>query len=259
MEVDEEEARAEMKTILKTFPIELELKYDEKFTSESNDEILQQVIPRLIEAIKPRYTPRYRQVKSWLFALHKYRRVRLLYKQCGTLDKDNRRLHRNNQLNEKKAQLLNVLSDNRYHSPEYSESDEKQPDGKRHINVYNPSWRSEELIDLLRNVLDQHAFSLQSAQLIRTRNYDDEIYNIVSPRDADSNNENLIIVEDVEVSAEMDKIEVIEDLEPTGMEDSEPTGMEESELTGVKESKPMEVKESPETEDEIDKWYKFVL
>lgn len=89
-----------MKTILKTFPIELELKYDEKFTSESNDEILRQVIPRLIEAMKPRYTPRYRQVKSWLSALHKHRRVRLLYKQRGTLDKDNRRLHRNNRLNE---------------------------------------------------------------------------------------------------------------------------------------------------------------
>ncbi|GBC35640.2 hypothetical protein GLOIN_2v1769621 [Rhizophagus irregularis DAOM 181602=DAOM 197198] len=168
MEVDEEEARAEMKTILKTFPIELELIYDEKFSSESNDEILQQIIPRLIEAMKPRYTPRYRQVKSWLAALHKHRRVRLLYKQCGTLDKDNRRLHRNNRLNEKKArrvkgakslfdkndeklenydrkELLNVLSDNRYHSPEYSESDEEQPDGKRHINVYNPSWRSEEV------------------------------------------------------------------------------------------------------------------
>lgn len=89
-----------MKTILKTFPIELELKYDEKFTSETNDEILRQVIPRLIEAMKPRYTPRYRQVKSWLSALHKHRRVRLLYKQRGTLDKDNRRLHRNNRLNE---------------------------------------------------------------------------------------------------------------------------------------------------------------
>jgi uncharacterized protein YggL (DUF469 family) len=89
-----------MKTILKTFPIELELKYDEKFSSESNDEILRQVIPRLIEAMKPRYTPRYRQVNSWLAALHKHRRVRLLYKQRGTLDKDNRRLHRNNRLNE---------------------------------------------------------------------------------------------------------------------------------------------------------------
>ncbi|EXX62099.1 hypothetical protein RirG_164970 [Rhizophagus irregularis DAOM 197198w] len=45
MEVDEEEARAEMKTILKTFLIELELIYDEKFSSESNDEILRQIIP----------------------------------------------------------------------------------------------------------------------------------------------------------------------------------------------------------------------
>ncbi|CAB4412917.1 unnamed protein product [Rhizophagus irregularis] len=168
MEVDEEEARAEMKTILKTFPIELELIYDEKFSSESNDEILRQIIPQLIKAMKPRYTPRYRQVKSWLATLHKHRRVRLLYKQRSTLDKDNRRLHRNNRLNEKKArrvkgakslfdkndkklenydrkELLNVLSDNRYHSPEYSELDEEQPDSKRHINVYNPSWRSEEV------------------------------------------------------------------------------------------------------------------
>ncbi|PKC74401.1 hypothetical protein RhiirA1_450080 [Rhizophagus irregularis] len=212
MEVDEEEARTKMKTILKTFLIELELIYDEKFSSESNDEILQQIIPQLIEAIKSRYTPRYRQVKSWFTALYKHCRVRLLYKQRDTLDKDNHCLHRNNQLNEvnnffiiskknliirqnfkyrKKAcrvksvkslfnkndeklenydrkELLNVLSDNRYHSPEYSESDEEQSDGKRHINVYNLSWRSEELIDLLRNILDQHAFSLQSAQLIRT-------------------------------------------------------------------------------------------
>ncbi|RGB30259.1 hypothetical protein C1646_765545 [Rhizophagus diaphanus] len=122
MEVDEEEAR-------------IQLIYDEKFSSESNDEILRQIIPRLIEAIKPRYTPRYRQVKFWLAALHKHRRVRLLYKQRDTLDKDNHHLHQNNRLNEKKArrvkgikllfdkndeklenydrkELLNVLSDN---------------------------------------------------------------------------------------------------------------------------------------------------
>ncbi|GBC40414.2 hypothetical protein GLOIN_2v1884352 [Rhizophagus irregularis DAOM 181602=DAOM 197198] len=199
MEVDEEEVRAEMKTILKTFPIKLELKYDEKFT-----------------------------IKSWLSALHKYRRVRLLYKQRGTLDKDNCRLHRNNRINETRQ------------VKEYAESDEEQPDGKKHINVYNLSWRSEELIDLLQNVLNQHAFSLQSAQLIRTRNYDDEIYNIISRH-----------LRDAEMSAEMDEIVVIEDSEPMGMEESEPTGVEESE--------PMGVKESPETEDETDKWYKFVL
>ncbi|CAB5386219.1 unnamed protein product [Rhizophagus irregularis] len=139
------------------------------------------------------------------------------------------------------------------------------------------------LIDLLRNVLDQHAFSLQSAQLIRTRNYDDEIYNIVShhprgapnwtyveqntPVDTDFSEpempiqmmENLIMAEDAEVSAEMDKIVVIEDSELTGIEESEPMEMEESEPTGVEESEPIGVEESPETEDETDKWYKFVL
>ncbi|UZO05136.1 uncharacterized protein OCT59_025496 [Rhizophagus irregularis] len=69
--------------------------------------------------------------------------------------------------------------------------------------------------------------------------------------------DNLIMAEDVEVSAEMDEIEVIEDSEPTGMEESEPT--EESEPMGVNESEPIGVEESPETEDETDKWYKFVL
>jgi len=88
-----------MKTILKTFPDDLELKYDEKFTSEANENILRQIIPRLVNSMKPKYSPQYKQVKSWLSALHKHRRVRLLYKDCGTLDKDNRRLHRNNRLN----------------------------------------------------------------------------------------------------------------------------------------------------------------
>jgi hypothetical protein len=63
--------------------------------------------------------------------------------------------------------------------------------------------------------------------------------------------DNLIIAEDAEMSAEMDEIEVIEDSEPTGMEESEPIGVEESEPIGVEES--------PETEDETEKWYKFVL
>ncbi|CAB5379688.1 unnamed protein product [Rhizophagus irregularis] len=55
--------------------------------------------------------------------------------------------------------------------------------------------------------------------------------------------ENLIMAEDAEMSAEMDKIVVIEDSKPTGIEESEPMGVE----------------ESPEMEDETDKWYKFVL
>jgi hypothetical protein len=91
-----------MKSILRTMPSDLEMKYDEKFHSEPNTNILQQLIPRLITAMRPRYNPSHRQINSWLSALHKHRRVRLLYKERGTLDKDNRRLHRNNRLTEVK-------------------------------------------------------------------------------------------------------------------------------------------------------------
>lgn len=40
---------------------------------------------------------------------------------------------------------MKILGDNRYHSPEMSESDEEHQGGKRSINVYNPSWRSDEV------------------------------------------------------------------------------------------------------------------
>ncbi|CAB5370895.1 unnamed protein product [Rhizophagus irregularis] len=79
-----------------------------------------------------------------------------------------------------KTEVLNILKDTRYHSPEDSEMDKEQPDGKRKIIVYNLSWRSDELINFLRNVLDTHVFSLQTAQLTRGRNYDDESYCITS-------------------------------------------------------------------------------
>jgi hypothetical protein len=41
-----------MKIILKILPTDLEMKYDEKFSSKANTEILRQVIPRLITALK---------------------------------------------------------------------------------------------------------------------------------------------------------------------------------------------------------------
>ncbi|RGB24492.1 hypothetical protein C1646_773030 [Rhizophagus diaphanus] len=164
MEVDEEEARAKMKTILKTFLIELELKYDEKFTSKSNDEILQQVIPRLIEAMKPRYTPQYRQKKA--------RRIK------GTkslFDKNDEKLENYDQ-----KELLNILSDNRYHSLEYSESDEEQPNEQN-----TPA--------------------------------DTDFSELEMPIQTE---ENLIMVKDVEVLVEMDEIAVIEDSELTEIEES---------------------------------------
>ncbi|CAB4386082.1 unnamed protein product [Rhizophagus irregularis] len=181
-ETDEENARTEMKVILKTMPPKLTLRYDEKFTNETNVDILQQLIPRLIASMKPRFGPSYKQINDWLAALHKHRRARLLYVERDVIDKDNRRLHKNNRLSEKKSrrvkgaislfkrnddrvkdydktEVLNILKDTRYHSPEDSETDKEQPDGKRKIIVYNLSWRSDEM-----------------AQLTRGRNYDDESY-----------------------------------------------------------------------------------
>lgn len=88
-----------MKIVLKTLPADLEMKIDQKFTSDENTEILRLLIPRLMAALK-RFGPTYTQIRSWLQALHKHRRGRLLYHQRGTLDRDNRRLHKNNRTNE---------------------------------------------------------------------------------------------------------------------------------------------------------------
>ena len=78
-----------MKSILKTVQKDLEMKYDEKFGSEINAEIMQNLIPRLVKSLK-RYKVTYSQVRGWLQALHKHRRIRYLYSKRGVLDRDNR-------------------------------------------------------------------------------------------------------------------------------------------------------------------------
>ena len=88
-----------MKSILKTVPKDLEMKYDEKFGSEINNEIMRDLIPRLVKSLK-RYNVTYSQVRGWLQALHKHHRVRYLYSKRGVLDRDNRRLHKNNRTSE---------------------------------------------------------------------------------------------------------------------------------------------------------------
>ena len=80
--------------------------YNETFTSEANLDILQELVPQIRSSMALKYKLSYNQVRTWLAALHKHRRVRLLYKERGTLDKDNRRLHKNNRLNEVKKALF---------------------------------------------------------------------------------------------------------------------------------------------------------
>src|SRR5256885_16765734 len=84
-----------MKSILKTVPKDLKMKYDEKFGSKINNEIMRDLIPRLVKSLK-RYKVTCSQVRGWLQALHKHRRVQYLYSKRGVLDRDNQRLHKNN-------------------------------------------------------------------------------------------------------------------------------------------------------------------
>jgi hypothetical protein len=95
-----------MKIILKTIPFELTMKYDEKFTSETNTNILCQLISRIISSMKPRFNSLYKQINNWLSALHKHRRTRLLYVKQAVIDKDNRRLHKNSRLSEVESVFL---------------------------------------------------------------------------------------------------------------------------------------------------------
>ncbi|GBC30516.2 hypothetical protein GLOIN_2v1791567 [Rhizophagus irregularis DAOM 181602=DAOM 197198] len=112
--------------------------------------------------------PLYKQINDWLAALFKYRKAQLLYIERGVIDKDNRKLHKNNRLSKKKSrrvkgaislfkrnddrvkdydktEVLNILKDTCYHSPKDSETDKEQLDGKRKIIVYDLSWHSDEV------------------------------------------------------------------------------------------------------------------
>jgi hypothetical protein len=44
-----------------------------------------------------------------------------------------------------KKKVLKIIKDTHYHSPEDSETNEKQPNGKRKINIYNISWCSDKV------------------------------------------------------------------------------------------------------------------
>ncbi|EXX66746.1 hypothetical protein RirG_120810 [Rhizophagus irregularis DAOM 197198w] len=84
-----------------------------------------------------------------------------------------------------KCQLLKILANRFYHSLEISESDEENPD-KTIVCIYDYSWRSQELKNLLRNVIDSHSADIQTAKLQRPRQYDDEVqyFDRMHPEDA---------------------------------------------------------------------------
>ncbi|UZO23563.1 uncharacterized protein OCT59_015897 [Rhizophagus irregularis] len=199
----EKEARIEMKMILKTIKPNDNLDDNETFNSPKNVEIRSRLIPELRRAMFPNYKPSVAQLTNWLSALHKSRRSQTQLKKVEkatrtvaefTTTKKLRRIKAAKDLYRKsderiigyeKRQLLKMLANRSYHSPEISESDEENPD-KTIVCVYDYSWRSQELKNLLRNVIDSHSADIQTAKLQRPRQYDDEVqhFDRMHPEDA---------------------------------------------------------------------------
>ncbi|GES85947.1 hypothetical protein GLOIN_2v1786037 [Rhizophagus clarus] len=79
-----------------------------------------------------------------------------------------------------KDELLLMLVQNDYHSIEQSDSEDdsrqKLPDNKRFLHIYDQSWHSDELKQLLRDVLDPEAEYIQCAKKQQERIYNDDIY-----------------------------------------------------------------------------------
>ncbi|GET57616.1 hypothetical protein GLOIN_2v1840618 [Rhizophagus irregularis DAOM 181602=DAOM 197198] len=200
--------KIEMKMILKTIKPNDNLDDNETFNSPKNVEIRSRLIPELRRAMFPNYKPSVAQLTNWLSALHKSRRSQTQLKKSGKSDEDSRRVHNNSHVQNKKLrqikaakdlyrksderiigyekrQLLKMLANRSYHSPEISESDEENPD-KTIVCIYDYSWRSQELKNLLRNVIDSHSADIQTAKLQRPRQYDDEVqhFDRMHPEDA---------------------------------------------------------------------------
>ncbi|GBC35249.2 hypothetical protein GLOIN_2v1883234 [Rhizophagus irregularis DAOM 181602=DAOM 197198] len=193
-EYDEKEARAEMKSILKTIDETRGLDYNETFNSAKNLKIRRKLVPELRSALAPCFPASNKQLTKWLGCLHKSRRSHQRLMDRGKADENKHRVHSNNRVHDKKirrikaakrlysfddeqitkydkCRLLKMLSNRLFHSPEISETDEEDPT-KSIIAIYDYSWRSDELKNLLRNVLDVH--SSNKSKLIRERRYDDE-------------------------------------------------------------------------------------
>ncbi|CAB5361920.1 unnamed protein product [Rhizophagus irregularis] len=180
-EYDEKEARAEMKSILKTIDETRGLDYNEMFNSAKNLKIRRKLVLNCVQPLL-RVFP----LTKWLGCLHKSHRSHQRLMDRGKADENKhrkkiRRMKAAKRLysfdDERitkydKRRLLKMLSNRLFHSPEISETDEEDLT-KSIIAIYDYSWRSDELKNLLRNVLD--VYSSNKSKLIRERRYDDEV------------------------------------------------------------------------------------
>src|SRR5271168_829040 len=89
-----------MKVLLKTTPEDSKLRVDEIFTSKANRKIAKNLIPELLKLMEPRFSPTWKQLWSWLGALHQHQRGRFLQKKSGRLNTDNKCINNNSRVNE---------------------------------------------------------------------------------------------------------------------------------------------------------------
>ncbi|POG63143.1 hypothetical protein GLOIN_2v1882336 [Rhizophagus irregularis DAOM 181602=DAOM 197198] len=178
-EYDEKEAKAEMKSILKTIYETRGLDYNETFNSAKNLKIRRKLVPELRSALSPCFSALNKQLTKWLGYLHKSRHSHQRLMDRGKADENKHWVHSNNRVHDKKIcrmktakrlysfddeqttkydkrRLLKMLSNRLFHSPKISETDEEDPT-KSIIAIYDYLWRSDE------------------SKLIRERRYDDEV------------------------------------------------------------------------------------
>ncbi|UZO00525.1 uncharacterized protein OCT59_011648 [Rhizophagus irregularis] len=178
-EYDEKEAKAEMKSILKTINETRGLDYNKTFNSVKNLKICHKLVPELRSALSPCFSALNKQLTKWLGYLHKSRHSHQRLMDRGKADENKHWVHSNNRVHDKKIcrmktakrlysfddeqttkydkrRLLKMLSNRLFHSPKISETDEEDPT-KSIIAIYDYLWRSDE------------------SKLIRERRYDDEV------------------------------------------------------------------------------------
>ncbi|CAB4434683.1 unnamed protein product [Rhizophagus irregularis] len=99
-EYDEKEARAEMKSILKTIDETQGLDYNETFNSAKNLKIRRKLVPELRSALAPCFPASNKQLTKWLGCLHKSRRSYQRLMDRGKVDENKHWMHSNNRVHD---------------------------------------------------------------------------------------------------------------------------------------------------------------
>ncbi|CAG8688443.1 21958_t:CDS:2, partial [Gigaspora margarita] len=172
------ELRKQIFVLLKEKGVNYDLDYNSTWSAQK-DRLTKNTIPVLIKVLGDRFNTNQHELTEILKRRHKSSRNTLLVRRDPFRNvKFNKRIRKNTRRIEKmsrrtsafkylsnkndkrikkynKNEMKLLLNNSDIHSPEISDSDEERDDkGKIYVNVYDLSWRSEELRNFIHNVLD---------------------------------------------------------------------------------------------------------